>query len=399
MLTRIALAGSLIALGGIAAAAPGPDWAKVLKMAKFPLAEGVQRALKDAGEGVPLRADLAEDADLVFYKVRIAQGGKTRTTFLDARDGRVLRSDVTVKDRSAVARACTLGLLGALDKALAAVPGGRLVEGKLDVKGGKPIAIVEVFGGGKITVVTLDGATGAVLSAAPPKPAKGAGPVAPAVPTPAPAPAKPASPEAPFTDVFRVDPSEWSSTGTNPYFVLEPGHVLVLEGGGVKLTITVLAETKRIEGVETRVVEEREEEDGELKEVSRNFFAISKRTNSVYYFGEEVDVFQGGQVAGHPGAWLHGQNGARFGLMVPGTPLLGSRFYQEVAPGVAMDRAIVVGVNETHDTPAGKFEGCLKAEETTPLEPHSREFKVYAPGIGLIRDAEVVLTKVIRARH
>jgi Concanavalin A-like lectin/glucanases superfamily len=53
-----------------------------------------------------------------------------------------------------------------------------------------------------------------------------------------------------------------------------------------ELTITVLNETKMVDGVETRVVEERETKGGKLKEVSRNYFAISKRTNDVFYFGE-----------------------------------------------------------------------------------------------------------------
>ena len=50
-----------------------------------------------------------------------------------------------------------------------------------------------------------------------------------------------------------------SSTGRNRYFVLEPGFQLVLEGkeGGktTVLTITVLNDTKMVDGVETRVVE------------------------------------------------------------------------------------------------------------------------------------------------
>jgi len=83
-------------------------------------------------------------------------------------------------------------------------------------------------------------------------------------------------------------------------------------------------------------------------------------------------------------------DGARWGLMMPGTPLLGARYCEEVAPGVAMDRAVIAGVSETVETPAGKFEGCLKIEESTPLED-GRENKYYAPGIGLIRDGKLRL--------
>src|SRR6185503_5051284 len=91
-----------------------------------------------------------------------------------------------------------------------------------------------------------------------------------------------------WTADFAADDTEFASTGTNPYFILEVGHTLELADGDDRLLITVTPDTKRVGNVETRVVEEREWEDGKLAEVSRNFFAISKRTNSVYYFGEEV---------------------------------------------------------------------------------------------------------------
>jgi len=188
----------------------------------------------------------------------------------------------------------------------------------------------------------------------------------------------------PFTDTFTVDEKDLASSGKNPYFSLEPGFQLVLENPEKKevLTITVLDETKKIGNVETRVVEERETVDGKEKEVSRNFFAICKKTNSVYYFGEDAG-----------GAWMHGEKGARFGMLMPGTVLLGARHYQEIAPGAAMDRAEVMSLTETVETPAGKFEKCLKVLETTPLEPDDKAFKYYAPGIGLVREGGMKLVK------
>ncbi len=200
----------------------------------------------------------------------------------------------------------------------------------------------------------------------------------------------------PFTETFMVDEKELASTGKNPYFILEPGFQLVLEKSGKKkevLVVTVLDETRKVGGIETRVVEERETVDGQVIEVSRNFFAICRRTNNVYYYGEEVDDYKDGKLVGHAGAWLHGEKGARFGLLMPGHPLLGSRYHQEIAPGVAMDRAEVVGVDETYETPAGKFEKVLRTEETTPLEPKEKAHKHYAPGIGLIHDGGLKLVR------
>jgi hypothetical protein len=196
-----------------------------------------------------------------------------------------------------------------------------------------------------------------------------------------------------WTHDFSAEKADLVSTGRNPYFILEAGYFLVLEGGGAQVTITVLNDTKKVDGVETRVVEERETKNGKLVEVSRNFFAISKRTNSVFYFGEEVDIYKDDKIVSHEGAWLAGEKGARFGLMMPGIPLLHGKFYQEVAPGAAMDRAEIVGLKETVTTPAGKFENCLKIEETTPLEPKTKEYKVFAPGVGLVQDNDQKLVK------
>lgn len=196
-----------------------------------------------------------------------------------------------------------------------------------------------------------------------------------------------------WTRDFPVEQDELIATGRNPYFILEPGYVSVFEAGGERLVVTVLGTTRKIDGVETRVVEERETKGGQTVEVSRNFYAISRRTNCVFYFGEEVDIYKGGKVVAHEGAWLSGADGARFGLMMPGMPLLGARYYQEVAPRVALDRAEIVSLSEPVKTPAGEFRDALKVAETNPLEPGAREYKYYARGVGLIQDGSLKLVK------
>ena len=184
-----------------------------------------------------------------------------------------------------------------------------------------------------------------------------------------------------------------SPTGKNPYFVLEPGFRLVLESATEKLAITVLDETKEVDGVTTRVVEEREWRNEELIEVSRNFFAIDEQTKDVFYFGEDVDMYQGGKVNSHTGAWLAGKNGARAGLIMPGNPKVGMKYYQEIARGVAMDRAEILKTDDHLDTPAGSFANCLLTKEGSALNPFEMEFKTYAPGIGLLQDEKLLLSE------
>lgn len=184
---------------------------------------------------------------------------------------------------------------------------------------------------------------------------------------------------------FPVNPAELASTGQNPYFVLEPGCYHVLKGAVGDLTITVLNETKMVAGVETRVVEERETVHGKLEEVSRNYFAINKTTHDVLYFGEEVDMYTADKVVNHEGSWVAGLKGAKAGLLMPGRVRTGFRHYQELAPGIAMDRAEILSTDATVETPAGKFTHCVKTVETSALAGGEREYKYFAPDIGLIK--------------
>jgi hypothetical protein len=200
-----------------------------------------------------------------------------------------------------------------------------------------------------------------------------------------------------WLDSFGVNEKNLTATGRNDYFILEPGYQLVFEGkedgAPVQLTITVLADTKKVDGVETRVVEERETSNGKLAEVSRNYFAFDPTAHAVYYFGEDVDMYKDGKIANHDGGWLSGVNGAKYGLMMSGAPRVGDRYFQEVSPRVAMDRAEVVSTNEIVSTPAGIFPHCVKIQETTPLEPKSKEYKYYAPQVGLIQDGGLKLMR------
>ena len=189
----------------------------------------------------------------------------------------------------------------------------------------------------------------------------------------------------------------FASTGKNEYFILEPGYQVILEGEEdgekLQLVMTVLNETKVVNGIKTRIVEEKETEGSNLIEVSRNYFAMCQPTNNTIYFGEDVDMYEDGKVVSNEGAWLAGQNGAKAGMIMPGKVEVGLKYYQEISPGVAEDRAEIVNVNDTLVTPAGTFSQVLKTEETNPLKPGEKELKFYAPGIGLIQDEALKLVK------
>ena len=196
-----------------------------------------------------------------------------------------------------------------------------------------------------------------------------------------------------FQSVFNVDKKMLGVKGSNPYFNLTLGYTLEYQIGNLSDTITVLKETKMIDGVETRIVEHREFKNGKLFEVTRDYYAIDVATNDVYYFGEEVDVVKKGKAVDHKGTWLAGEKGAKFGLMMPASPKAGQKFYQEQAPGVAMDRIEIVSIDEKITTPAGTFERSIHVLETSPLEKHLHDRKWYVSGVGQVKDDKMVLVK------
>lgn len=199
-------------------------------------------------------------------------------------------------------------------------------------------------------------------------------------------------------DIGICDPTAgpFSTTITNPYFPLPVGAIWELSGvaNGVKedLRITVLKKTERVAGITTLVMEERHQEDGELVEVSRNFF-VQAPDGTVCYYGEDVDIYEDGQVVSHEGAWRAGVNGALPGILMPANPQVGMTYYQEFAPGVAEDRAEIVSIGKTATVPAGTFRNTLETNETTALEPGDLSVKRYAPGVGLIFDKPVKLER------
>jgi uncharacterized membrane protein YkoI len=373
----VAVAAFLLAAAFPVLAAPRAveDWAAWAKRAKVGLADAVDRGMKAAGSGVPYSAELEPDGDRVVWSIDVAQGAKTRNVVVDAASGEIVEDVLEEDDASKTV--APFGKVGLKEGAAAAgkESGGTPVHARFRLEGSAPrIAVTVVDGEGKARVVEVDGATGRVVGAAAP----------------------PA--DRPFTSVFAEDKADLGPTGDNPWFVLQPGRFWVMEGpkgsGTLRVTCTVLPRTRKVDGVECAVLEVREEIDGNLVELTYDYHAHSKRTGNVYYFGEDVDEVRDGKVVGHGGAWLSGVDGARWGLFVPAVPLLGSRYYQEIAPGVAMDRAEIVDLDAVVETPAGTFKGCLVYEETNPEEPGHVDRKHFSREVGfMVKEEETVLVR------
>jgi hypothetical protein len=141
-----------------------------------------------------------------------------------------------------------------------------------------------------------------------------------------------------------------------------------------------------IAGVQTFIQQDLEFEDGLLVEKTFDFFAQDTLGN-VWYLGEDVTTFEydehGNLIdTNTEGAWRAGENGAEPGFIMPAELTEGFNYFQEHASAdEALDQGtiFVAFIDEF-----GTFENVLQILETTDLEPDEREFKYYAPGVGLI---------------
>lgn len=185
----------------------------------------------------------------------------------------------------------------------------------------------------------------------------------------------------------------FSATSTNPYFPFQTGSQWIYDGEesgvAIHLEITALNKQETVGGVTTRVIEERETANNTLSEVSRNFFAQAS-DGTVCYFGEEVDIYEGGKVVSHEGAWRGDQPGNAPGIIMPDSPKPGMKFQFESAPGIAEDQGTIVGTGP-EEVPAGRFTTTVRIRELNPLDG-GKDLKVYAAGVGLIVDGTLRLT-------
>jgi hypothetical protein len=180
----------------------------------------------------------------------------------------------------------------------------------------------------------------------------------------------------------------------NPLFPLSSLGPTVFEGeendpdtGALvktRVESTVLPTTDTVAGVEVTVVNEKDYENGELVESTLDYFA-QHRNGDVYYFGERVDIYEGGKIVSHAGQWLAGEGRNEPGVAMPAHPTVGQKFNQENAPGIAEDQLTVLSLTEGVTVPAGSFTGCLKVADFNPLDDVT-EHKWFCPGVGMVRE-------------
>jgi hypothetical protein len=190
--------------------------------------------------------------------------------------------------------------------------------------------------------------------------------------------------------ISEVNTANLTTCGKNAYFNLEPGYRLHFSDGSLTRTLTVRRKTRMVDGVETRVVEEKEEEHGRPTKVVWKYYAIDETSGALYCFGVHVQNYHDGKLVNHRG-WRSGVHGAVFRLVMPATPKAGDTLVR----GHGRRTYEVLDTDATAVTHAGTFTNCLRIQvkETGESEPRER---LFAPGVGLVRDGRFDLVKIAR---
>ena len=191
-----------------------------------------------------------------------------------------------------------------------------------------------------------------------------------------------------------INPADFQVKVDNPLLPLSLLGPTVFEGeekdpdtGEViktRVESILLPTTGTVDGVEVAVVNEKDFENGELVESTLDYFA-QHRNGDVYYFGERVDIYEGGKIVGHQGQWLAGEGKNEPGIAMPAHPTVGQEFNQENAPGIAEDQLTVLSLTERVTVPAGSYTECLKVADFNPLDKET-EHKWFCPGVGMVHE-------------
>jgi hypothetical protein len=190
------------------------------------------------------------------------------------------------------------------------------------------------------------------------------------------------------SEPVQLDPAEFGTRIDNPYFPLVPGDRRVYretDGSSTqRVVVSVSKKTKLIEnGITARVVHDRVTEQGEVVEDTFDWYAQDAEGN-VWYLGEDTVECRNGRIKNHSGSFEAGVDGAQPGVIMPANPEPGQKYRQEYYAGEAEDKAEVLSVNEQTRVPFGHFRDVLLTKDLVPLEPRVSEYKMYAPGIGML---------------
>jgi hypothetical protein len=182
---------------------------------------------------------------------------------------------------------------------------------------------------------------------------------------------------------------------TNPFLPITKFHQTVLKGVDtgqhLRVVRTLRHRTKAFRYHHKRV------KAAVVKDVVRNvkahrriektidYFAQDK-AGTVYYFGEDVNEYSRNGRISHEGQWRLGRDTHTPGILMPAHPKLGDAYKAEAVPGVTHETDHIVAVGRNERVAGHRYHHVIKVRENAGPPPEV-EFKTYAPGTGVITEA------------
>lgn len=191
----------------------------------------------------------------------------------------------------------------------------------------------------------------------------------------------------------RIQPQNFSANVTNAWFPLKPGTTYIYtgtkDGKSAMDIVQISAGTKVIDGVRTRMVNDRLFLDNVLEERTTDYYAQDTCGN-VWYFGEDTaELDRQGHVVDRSGSFHAGVHGAQPGVFMQVHPQIGRWFRQEWLPGQAQDTYRALSTKAAIAVRYGSFQHALRTEERTALEPGVIDNKYYVRGLGEVKEVTV----------
>jgi len=191
-----------------------------------------------------------------------------------------------------------------------------------------------------------------------------------------------------FTHPLRID-NQWAPLIPGTQYVLTG---VANRGGGLlphEVIFTVSGVIKTINGVNVRVLWDRDFNEGQLSEAELAFFAQDD-LGTIWALGEYPEQFDpvSGEFLGAPDTWIAGINGTEAGNWMLGDLRRGKGYYSQgfSAPIEFLDCGTVLQTRLNDCVPVGCFHDVLLIDEYGPYDiagGHQRKY--YAKGVGNIR--------------
>src|SRR5205807_9698536 len=190
-----------------------------------------------------------------------------------------------------------------------------------------------------------------------------------------------------------LNPANFTTTIDNPYFPLPVGRTWVYHGVKDGQTqedrVTVTDQTKVVaEGMTARVVSDVATHDGALLEKTSDWYAQDKQGN-VWYLGEDTAAYLPNGKVDTSGSWEAGVHDAEPGIVMEANPQIPDAYRQEFLTGQAEDTAWIVDRGGSIQLPFKVVHNVVTSLEFTVLEPKVIDKKVYAPGLGIVKEQSV----------